>query len=528
MVDKKKRDQRPPGPNGPLRFGEIVLVVVLLALSLGILAHAMIKPLSRDEHMYCTAGALLAQGKMIYRDFSYMSQLPYHPLLLAVFYRLLNTQHYLLVGRLISAVCDIVTIICIVLVYRRVLDRSRLYAIFFGACAAFLYAYHPLVQYANGYAWNHDVVVACVAVSFLLFTTGRLNKSRPYLRAGIISALLTLATCMRITTVMIEVFFFLIIVLQGRLTLRQRVKTALSFIGVSIAVLLWPLYLLARAPQAFLLNVVRMSVLNGQWLHQIGLVYDKWQLVFAHLMLPIGLMLVILTVYLWCVAIHMWRKRGIGHPGVVLLSLLLPAGFYLIAFIPPAMWQQYLAVPVPFWLMSLAFPLAIITESAGMPGGRIMHRTALAIVVLSTLVAVFSSPPFLRQARVLADYDGWTAGRLDRISKSISDKTKSPQLILTTAPLYALEGGCNIYPQLSAGVIVYRTADAMSEQERLATNTVGLEGLAGLLAESPPSSVLVGVEKGRMSYLEEPFKKAVGQDWQTASYEDGLTLYYKP
>ena len=82
----------------------IVAFIVLAALSLVILGNSMTKPVGRDEHMYCTAGVLMAQGRAIYRDFSYPTQLPYHPLLYAVVFKGLDTTHYLLVGRLVSAV----------------------------------------------------------------------------------------------------------------------------------------------------------------------------------------------------------------------------------------------------------------------------------------------------------------------------------------------------------------------------------------------------------------------------------------
>ncbi len=73
---------------------------VMVIFCITILSNSMIKEVGRDEQMYCTAGVLLAKGQMIYGDFSYPSQLPYHPLLLSILYRFLGTTHYLLVGRL--------------------------------------------------------------------------------------------------------------------------------------------------------------------------------------------------------------------------------------------------------------------------------------------------------------------------------------------------------------------------------------------------------------------------------------------
>ncbi|HXK37277.1 MAG TPA: hypothetical protein VJ553_06875, partial [Candidatus Paceibacterota bacterium] len=99
---------------GLTRFIRPVAIIVLVVLAAAIVANSMIKEVARDEQMYCTAGALLAQGRMIYRDFAYPSQLPYHPLLLATLYRVLGTTHYLLVGRLVSALSDILVLIVIV------------------------------------------------------------------------------------------------------------------------------------------------------------------------------------------------------------------------------------------------------------------------------------------------------------------------------------------------------------------------------------------------------------------------------
>ena len=72
---------------------KILVVLILAILSLVILSNSMTKPVGRDEHMYCTGAVLLAQGKIIYRDFSYVAQLPYHPLLYATL-----LQHFQLLG----------------------------------------------------------------------------------------------------------------------------------------------------------------------------------------------------------------------------------------------------------------------------------------------------------------------------------------------------------------------------------------------------------------------------------------------
>ena len=113
----------------------ILVVLILIVLSVAILANSMSKPLGRDEQMYCTGSALLAQGKMIYRDFSYAAQLPYHPLLCAALFRIFNITHYLLISRMLSAFFDILVLVCIFVIYRHIFKSFAITGMLLGLAA---------------------------------------------------------------------------------------------------------------------------------------------------------------------------------------------------------------------------------------------------------------------------------------------------------------------------------------------------------------------------------------------------------
>ena len=181
---------------------------MLFILSLAVLANTMSKPVGRDEQMYCSGAVLMSQGKMIYRDFSYAAQMPYHPLLCAVLFKLFGTTHYLLVGRIVSCVCDILVMLGIVGIYRHIFRSFTISGMILGLCAVVLYLFNPLVDYANGYAWNHDVVIFCVVLSLWLFISTDFEQKSKYWRIAAIGALLTFATCMRITTVLAGLLFY--------------------------------------------------------------------------------------------------------------------------------------------------------------------------------------------------------------------------------------------------------------------------------------------------------------------------------
>jgi hypothetical protein len=502
----------------------------------------MTKPVGRDEQMYCTGAVCMAQGKMIYRDFSYAAQMPYHPLLCAALFRLFDTTHYLLVVRLLSCVCDVLVMVCIVGIYRHIFKPFAITGVLLGLAAAVLYVFNPLVDYANGYAWNHDVVILCVVLSFWLFVSIDVEHKARYWRIGTIGALLTFATCMRITTAMVELLFFVVLLAEPAPSIKQRFKSVLPFLIAAVCVLVWPVWVIAQAPRAFFLNLVKIPTLYGEWLGKIGSVYDKSFLTFTCLKMPGYFVLIVTAVYLCLTTAFLRSKLKITNGRSLLLAGLLPLAFFIIALVPPTMWIQYLAMPVPFLIISFAEPLLYLRGLAERAAGRLHFQVACVVIGGCTLVAItacgLGPDPVLRPPRMPSYYvalnrilmvsvpEVWEPVRLHKISEDIAQQTKEPKLILTLAPLLALEGGGEIYTELSAGAIIYRIADSLSPDERRITHTAGPKSLPDLLEKNPPSAVILGVE---MQRLEAPILESVVRaDWQRKNYQDGPTAYFKP
>jgi len=508
------------------KFINIIVVIILFILSLAVLANTMSKPVGRDEQMYCTGAALMAQGKMIYRDFSYAAQMPYHPLLCAALFKLFNTTHYLLVGRIVSCLCDIFVMLGIVGIYRHIFRSFTTSGMILGLCAAVLYVFNPLVDYVNGYAWNHDVVIFCVVLSFWLFISADFQQKSKYWRIAAIGALLTFATCMRVTTVLVELVFFVLLLSIPAGSIKERFKNALPFLLAGAVVSIWPAWVIAQAPRAFFLNLVKIPMLYGRWLREIGMVHDKFALTFACLTMPGYFVLAALTVYL-CLSMFFLRNKLKIASGInLLLAALLPAIFFIIALIPPTMWRQYLAIPVPFLVISFAFPLLYLRRLAGKEGISRHFKIATGLMVLCMFVAFFSQPIVLYRTPLAIVPERWVPIEIHKVSEDIAGKAKEPKLILTLAPLLALEGGCDIYPELSAGAIIYRIADSLPAEDRRITHTAGPETLAESLEKNPPSAVILGVEMGR---LEEPiYKSVVRPDWKIKDYENGPIVYFRP
>ncbi|MHC4567611.1 MAG: hypothetical protein ACYTE3_17840, partial [Planctomycetota bacterium] len=312
----------------------------------------------------------------------------------------------------------------------------------------------------------------------------------------------------------------------------------------ALLVSIWPLTVIARAPRAFFLNIVKIPTLYGQWLREIGMVFDKLALTLSCLTKPGYLVLIVLTVCLYLAVFFQCRNLKIENSRMPILAFLLPIAFFVIALIPPTMWSQYHAIPVPFLIISLAFPLRHLRETLVATGSSSrlqIVRVLLALCVLITLVSPsMGLHPMLPSSHVpsyhtviarilkLRDLQNWVPLEVHRVSRDIAEKTREPKLVLTLAPLFALEGGCEIYTQLSCGSVIYRAADALSASDRAITNTVGQKAIANLIDERPPSAVMLGMERGKLASLEAPLKNATRADWEREDYKFGPTVYFRP
>jgi hypothetical protein len=495
----------------------ITAAACLIIIALSVFASGLLKPLGHDENMYCTAGVLMAQGELIYRDFSYVTHPPAYPLLLATVYRIFDITRYLLVARVVSIVCDWLIAVIIFFVYLRAFNIAPKEGVYLGLGAVFLYTFNPFVNYAGGFAWNHSIVMLCVAASFWLYITMDNQISSRYLRIVGIAALLTFATFSRATTSLIWLVFFCFILLESNQPAGQRLKSVGVFLFASFVVSLCPLYIIAQAPKAFYLDVVINPLLNGRYLHQIEMAYSKSQMIWNVLTEPVYGVTVLIGICL-CLAAFINRKSfsKIASRNMKLAVLLTIVSF-IIALLPLTVWQQYFAMPILFLIMSLAYPATYFA------GGKHLRFVSIAAAGVGIFPIIFNISP-LAAIPVAYSVSNWVPMQVHSIAQDIAAKAGKGNRVLTLAPLFAIEGGCKIYPELSAGPFAYRVADSMSAKARAIAKVVGPMEIAELARKLPTSAVFVGTEPAA---LEEPLRRVAPPDWKKQTYLDGrLTLFY--
>ncbi|MBN2588801.1 MAG: hypothetical protein JXA96_02980 [Sedimentisphaerales bacterium] len=523
---QERNDLKSETKTATKKYITILAVFIIFILSLATLSNSMSKTIGRDEQMYCTGGYLMAQGEMIYRDYSYIAQMPYHPLLYAAVYKLTGTQYYLLTGRLISTICDILIMIFILGIYRHVLKSSIVTGTLLGLAGAVIYVFNPLVDYANGYAWNHDVVILCVMLSLWLFVSMDFKKKPAFWRVAVMGALLTFASCMRITTFLVELLFFIILLCVHADSFKQRLKTVSPFMAASFAMLIWPVWITRNAPKAFYLNLLKIPALNGKWLYEMGIAFNKAGLTFSSFTTPGYFLLLALAILLFVMIIVLRGNIKIENKPKLFLIALLPLVFFIIAFIPITMWPQYLAVPVPFIIASLAFPFSYLNNISSVTKFLKYYKVSIILLIICVIISVAAYPVVIYRIPVSLVPEMWTPIQLHRIAEDIADEMPEKGLVLTLAPLFAIEGNCEIYTELSCGSFVYRIADFLSDEEKQITHTVSPANLSELIIAKPPSAVITNVET--MTSLEKTIIDSIDiSKWRMKKYENGPIVYFR-
>ena len=524
-----------------LRLVKALACLLLAVLSLVIFMSSMAKPVVDAEHASCAAGVLLTQGKMIYRDFACVAQMPYHPFLCAAIFKVFNTTHYLFAGRMLTVVCDILIVISIISIFQRVFASFPVAGLLLGMAMAVLFVFNYHVDRVNGFALNQDFMILCILVSFWLFISVDFNRKSWYLRIGAMSALLTLATCLHFTAVFIQVLFFVMLLIQRAESGKQMCKTALPFLIAPVVVLILPVWTMVHAPRAFFINVFEMPLLRMQMIRKMqsitgGVLYGKCVNI-LYCIEPSDIFPFLVAICLVVLIILGRHKLEMSNLKNALLAILMPVIFLIIAVCVPEFLYENFARLIPFIIISFAYPLLYLRKLGTKTPYR-LFRIVKIVVIACTFSAVASNPfSLLRISRILRPQN-WIPMKVHQISEEVAQKIKEPKLIVTLGPLYALESGCDIYPELSSGWEGCKIASALSASKRKITNTLNTETFKEMLGERPPSGIIIdrdprkepvpsiGVVLIRIAKTKWPIQGYDESIWERKEYPFDIVAYF--
>ena len=364
-------------------------------------------------------------------------------------------------------------------------------------------------------------------LSFWLFVTTDFNRKTKYPRLLLIGVILTVAVFTRLTTGLIMALFSVILLFQTGRPAKQKIENIIAFTTGCIIAFIWPLYLLLSAPKAIYYNAYVTPRLYVNWLYEIGRVLYRPR-VFKYVVLtPANLALILLALCLWIMTSRIRKKSKLPIMQGSVLAILLPLVFFIIAFLPPTMWTQYMAMPVPFMVAGLAYPMAFLRNLAAKDEFKRYFFIATGSLGIAVIVAVVAYPVVPTRVAFITHYNKWLPVYAHRISEQIAETIAPGKKILTLAPLYALEGGCEIYTELSAASFVYSIAGLLTEEQRNITHSIGPKQIPALIDDYPPDAMILGVE---LDIHEKPLlNEAEARGWKRLTAgQNGIQFYVRP
>lgn len=161
-----------------------------------------------------------------------------------------------------------------------------------------------------------------------------------------------------------------------------------------------------------------------------------------------------------------------------------------VALIPAPAFPQYFA-PSFASLLLVATALYMALDD----GARALVRPTLAAACVVMLA--LASPRLGLAAIEGLSLRSWTPIATQRAGAALADRLSALGLegrVATLAPIYPLEGGLPVYPELATGQFAYRVAPYADPKLFARYRTVGPDTVEAMLAAEPPAAILLGFE----------------------------------
>ena len=471
---------RPAGRALALPLAIAVFGVLAAALAATIVAA----PVRHDEQLFVSAGLLLGQGEL-YRDFGY-NHLPNLPILLKLVALLGGAASPVLVFRWVIVAAWAVTLGLLTgFAWRR--TGSPWVALLAGL----LLIVNPLLTGQAGTLVTNNFLPVPFALAGLIVFLDEAGEGAPrWWRMALAGFLLAVAAGMKANYVLlIPPFAVAALMVPAAATLRERlVRVALPMLAGGVIGGLPTLWAAASDPAGFADHVFyyhRGPHLAWALAAHEQLVIDMRDRIALGLSLWGGGSTLLLAVAAVAVACQLlargWRP---GWQAWLVVGLIV-AGV-IVAFVPRPSFPQYFVPPLPFALV-----LLVLLAGAQASGERAALIPLFAGIAL--LALVIDAPRLVERLPMLVRPASWTGTGVHAISQQVAAAARG-RPVATLSPLYVLDAGGKVYPELAAGPFVYRVADLIPPDHRKHWRLVSPATLAARLDAEPPGAVLVGTE----------------------------------
>jgi protoporphyrinogen oxidase len=476
----------------------VFLLIAALVFPL-ILGLGMTRGLNHDEHQHIAAGALVArEGLIPYRDFPHFHT-PYLAFAYAGIFEM--TDRLLLGARLFSVACatGIVALLGAT-VFGLFRERDPALARWLTAGAVLLALSTSVFTHTTGRAWNQEPALL-LSFAAVLVHAGALAR----VRTGWIfvsGLLLGLAVGTRITCAPL-VAPFAIAVFFDRAT-RERWFALLAALGAGLAVSLGGVaWFFAVAPEATWFGNFEFAQANIAYRFDTGeprtmTLAKKLRYVWKEIVRPdAGLFLTFVVMFAaaWVASRAALRRL----PGTSRFMLLLLPFVLMGSLAPSPLFAQYFYPFFAFLILGAAWALASI------PAESPWFRRCLRIGIVSVLLSIGLGFDGYRGLHDMFATKEWTPMEVHAEGTDLHAHVPSGE-ILTLAPIFALEGGYDIYPAFATGPFAWRVSPYVEAGKAARLKMATPLTLEATMAADPPEGILMreeqSGEKGLQDYAD--------------------------
>jgi 4-amino-4-deoxy-L-arabinose transferase-like glycosyltransferase len=496
----------------------VVVLLALVALVL-IFGKGIASSLNHDEEQFVGPAAMVAQhGMLPYRDFP-LFHMPNVTFAYALFYKLPMPFFW---ARLLNILCGFATV-CIVFAYacgklRAWTPGTRLAA---AAGAAALLMFAPVFAAANGRTWNHDVPMLCSMAAIWMHITAARGGPRQWLWAAGSGFAFGLAAGTRLTYAPLAAPFVLSVAFFNG-SWRHRFASLCAFSAATIIALLPSLYCIWAGPEQFYFGnfeYPRLRLLDPE--DTLGRktikVWRKARYFFKEVVRSnpavfLGFAFVTAPVF-----VSRLRRRAGRDFETLFYPLLLPFVF-MGCFAPTRYQYQYYSFLAPVLVMAGIHALSALEW-------RRLRLVTRGFLIALPLAAVVLGADEYDGALMARDLDNWVPFKVRARGEAMRAVVGGGK-ILTLAPVYALEGGLDVYPEFSTGPFALRFAHFVAPERRQKLHMVAQEELDDFLKNDPPAAVILGLEPDK---AEKPLKDYVKRHgYQRADWKQEAEIWLKP
>jgi len=162
----------------------------------------------------------------------------------------------------------------------------------------------------------------------------------------------------------------------------------------------------------------------------------------------------------------------------------------VIVFMTTPLQNQYFAVPIPFVVLLIVCLYSGIREE-----GKIYAR--ILFVAVALMSAIFMWPRLFRDRDSICDTSKWTAVSVHNTARNIRQAIgplNNNESVATLSPLYVMEAGLPILPELATGPFMFRVGDLLPDDKRHSYISSSAKDIHQLFDKTKPKAILAGFE----------------------------------